>query len=581
MQVRFRPMMVTLIYLGIGSAWILFSDRLLEMSGTKNWANISMYKGLLFVLVTGVILHRLLVGALRAIRHTETRYQALFASCPTALYLMDAQGKIIDANEVMIERYGYSYRELLGMSPTDLAAPDLRQRVPVMVRAAMHNPVRFEWRHVRKDGTELPVDVIGQPIMIGGKPCILSSVRDMTGQKRAEAELLASQDQLRQAQKMQAIGQLAGGIAHDFNNLLQVMLGAVAMAQGDIPPGSPAAECLVEAKNAGKRAAALVSQLLLVSRHRVLQREPLDLNEVAHDVLKMLRRVIGAHIRIDFHPSTPLERVYADRSMMEQVFMNLAVNARDAMPGGGSLTVATRGVAVSDEEARARLGLPEGRYVLIEVADTGKGMDSQTMDRIFEPFFTSKPVGDGTGLGLATVYGIVKQHGGVVLAESELGRGATFRVYLPVTDRSAPAAGGKEDYAPVGVGNETILLAEDEEMVRHLTTKMLTSAGYRVLSAANGAEAVALFERNAADIELVLLDQVMPDMRGGEAARRILQMRPQTPVMFMSGYSDPLVQAEFASSERATLLQKPFDADTLLQAVRRALGAAHSSPERA
>jgi two-component system, cell cycle sensor histidine kinase and response regulator CckA len=574
MQARFRPITVTLIYVAIGSAWIFFTDHLLELSGVKDWAYISMVKGLLFVLVTGAILYRLLVGALRDIRRTEMRYQALFTSSPDAQYLIDAQGKIIDANEVTVSRYGYSYRELLSMSPTDLAAPDLRDRVPEMLRSAMRNPVRFEWRHARKDGSELPVEVIGKPVVIAGKPCILSSARDMTQVKRAEAELLASQDQLRQAQKMQAIGQLAGGIAHDFNNLLQVILGAVAMAQGDIAPGGPAAECLAEVDNAGKRAAALVSQLLTVSRRRVMQREALDLNEVAQDVLKMLRRVIGAHIQIDFQPTAPLERIYADRSMMEQVFMNLAVNARDAMPNGGNLTVATRNVDVKDTDAQARLGQPVGRYVLIEVSDTGKGMDSQTMERVFEPFFTNKPVGDGTGLGLATVYGIVKQHGGVVLVESELGRGATFRVYLPVSDRSAAAAGVRESSASAGAGNETILVAEDEEGVRQLTAKILTAAGYTVLAAASGGEAVALFERNAAGVDLVLLDQVMPDTSGSEARRRILQIRPETPVVFMSGYSDPAAQAEFAQSEKTLLLQKPFDADTLLQTVRTALGAA-------
>ncbi len=392
------------------------------------------------------------------------------------------------------------------------------------------------------------------------------SVRDITDVKRLEAQLV-------QAQKMEAIGQLAGGVAHDFNNILQAINGYTELAQGDLEPGHPARDSLNEIGKAGTRAAKLVGQLLAFSRRTILEPAHLDLNEVVGNLLGMLERVIGEHIRLDLIPGHHLGTVHADRTMLEQVLLNLCVNARDAMPNGGRLTLETENVTFDSEYCERNPWARPGRYLLLSVTDTGCGMDALTLERIFEPFFSTKGPGKGTGLGLSMVYGIVRQHEGMVRAYSEVGKGTTFKVYLPVVERPADVVGTKIESLPLG-GHETILVAEDDASLRELAHATLTRAGYTVLLAANGAEALEVFHRHAAGIKLLLLDVVMPELGGREVFDRIRAGHPHLPALFASGYSENAIHTNFVLQEGMKLIRKPYDTAALLRAVRATLDAA-------
>ncbi len=390
---------------------------------------------------------------------------------------------------------------------------------------------------------------------------------DITDRKNAETEREQLSEQLRQAQKMEAVGQLAGGVAHDFNNLLQVINGYAELALVDLEPNSPVRTAINQITKAGNRAAALVSQLLAFSRRQFIDPVDLDLNDTIRGLLAMLERVIGEHIRLEFHPAEGLATVHADVSMVEQILMNLCVNARDAMPDGGVLTIATETVTLDPGTCETQGPARPGRYVLLRVKDSGLGMDNATLQRIFEPFFSTKAPGHGTGLGLSTVYGIVSQHDGMVKATSEPGRGTAFAVYLPVSERPAQ----RRDAAvaePVVAGNETVLVAEDDHAVRALTRVVLERSGYRVIEARDGEEAVTVFRQHAADLGLVILDVVMPKLGGQESFEQMRAIRADVPVLFSSGYSEDAVQADFAPGADMAIIKKPYAREALLKAVR-------------
>jgi two-component system, cell cycle sensor histidine kinase and response regulator CckA len=393
---------------------------------------------------------------------------------------------------------------------------------------------------------------------------------DISDRKAAEEERTRLETQLRQAQKMEAIGQLAGGIAHDFNNLLQVINGYSELALADLEDDHAARGPVVEIAKAGNRAANLVAKLLTFSRRQVLSPEALELNETVTALLHMLERVLGERIEITFLPAADLPLIAADRGMVEQVLMNLCVNARDAMPHGGRLTIGTSDAVITREFADRHAWATPGRYAQLSVTDSGAGMDARTLERVFEPFFSTKPPGSGTGLGLATVYGIVKQHRGIIRAYSEPGKGSVFQVYFPVTSRRATVSPDLPVDLVAG-GSETILLAEDDVGVRELAQQILEKAGYRVLVTANGREAVSLFARQAADIDLLLLDIVMPDLGGVEAAGLIRRIRPDVPTVLASGYDESAVRAEITAAEGFVLLRKPFGRVELLRAIRQAI----------
>ncbi len=406
---------------------------------------------------------------------------------------------------------------------------------------------------------------------------VISPVRDETGLivnfvavKRDITNELGLEEQLRQAQKMEAVGQLAGGVAHDFNNLLQVILGYGEIAQDQLKGEPSVHEAIEEMLKAGNRAKTLVSQLLAFSRRQVLDMKDVNLNEAIGDMLKMLHRVIGEHINLNFSPGRALGTVQADPGQIGQILTNLCVNARDAMPSGGVITITTTNARIEAPFCETHAWARPGCFVLLSVTDTGCGIDAETLDRIFEPFFTTKAVGEGTGLGLSTVYGLVKQHEGFLNVDSAVGQGTTFNIYLPTVEHPATACGDKTK-KPVTGGAETILLAEDEEMVRQLTQTILERAGYTVLTACDGEEALKVFEAHADEIDLLLLDVIMPKLGGRVVYDRIREQHPGVRALFASGYSMSSVHNDFVLEEGLRLIQKPARRDALLSEVRKAL----------
>jgi two-component system, cell cycle sensor histidine kinase and response regulator CckA len=402
------------------------------------------------------------------------------------------------------------------------------------------------------------------------------SFRDVTARKEAEAALRKSEDQLRQSQKMDAIGRLAGGVAHDFNNLLTVILGYGEQMLERLQPGDPQRRAAEEIQNAAERAAALTRQLLAFSRRQMLEPRSLDLNRIAAGTAEMLNRLIGEDIALEVELDPSLGSVLADEHQMQQVIMNLAINARDAMPRGGRLTLATANADVDDTDLVQHLPLPPGRYVTLLVGDTGIGMDAETLARIFEPFFTTKELGKGTGLGLATVYGIVRQTGGYIWVDSEPGQGAVFRVYLPRHDAPSPAGAGEVSSAasePLPCGHETVLLVEDEAMVRELMRGTLERQGYRVLSAGSGSEALLVASAHGGPLNLLVTDVVMPGMRGPDLAARLVPAHPRLRVLYMSGYADDAALRHGVREGQAAFLQKPFTRGALARKVRAVLDA--------
>jgi len=383
-------------------------------------------------------------------------------------------------------------------------------------------------------------------------------------------ERLSLEDQLHQAQKMEAIGQLAGGVAHDFNNILQAMVGYSSLLLDRLEKGDERYEFADEIAQGAARAAALTRQLLAFSRRQILEMEDLELNEVIQGVMKMLRRVIGENIEVGLIEGRRLGIVHADPGQMEQVLINLCVNARDAMPEGGRITIETENVMIDKEYCDTHTWAKLGHYVLLSVTDTGCGMDAQTQAHIFEPFFTTKELGKGTGLGLATVYGIVRQHNGMIQVYSEVDKGSTFKIYIPSIERPATAVEPRVARRAQG-GTETILVAEDDENLRKLTSRILMNAGYTVILAVNGQDALDVFQQHAADIALVMLDVIMPKM-GGKAVYDTLQEQyPHLRFLFTSGYSTNAIHTGFILHQGIELIQKPFAPDALLRKVREIL----------
>ena len=391
--------------------------------------------------------------------------------------------------------------------------------------------------------------------------------------KRAEDALLQTEGQLRQAQKMEAIGRLAGGLAHDFNNLLMVIGGCSAVLKKQVPADAPMREPVELIAQAAAQAGTLTHQLLAFSRQQVLHPCVVDLNALVTDTQSMLQRLIGDDIEIVCSLDPDVGPVRADPGQIVQILMNLTVNARDSMPGGGTLTMATRNARLDDELALDRLGIPAGRYVMLAVSDTGVGMDAPTQARAFEPFFTTKDVGKGTGLGLSTVYGIVKQSGGAIRVDSEVGRGSTFQVYLPRADELRPPSSLPRGGAPESRrGAETVLVVEDNPMVRDLVQTFVSNSGYTALVASGGEEAIEISERHTGPIDVLITDVTMPRMSGGSLAMRLLESRPQMKVILISGFSsDPLVGAEVLR-RRALFLQKPFTEEALVEKLDQARG---------
>ncbi|MEO6603263.1 MAG: PAS domain S-box protein, partial [Polyangiaceae bacterium] len=520
-------------------------------------------------------------------RHEADEMRALLAaivlSSNDAIVSKQLDGTITSWNPAAERLFGYSAAEAVGQPITLLVPPDRRaEERALLARVASGESIeQYATIRLRKDGTLVDVAISLAPILDASGKVIGASKtgRDLSAQHDAARALKNTEDQLRQAQKMEAVGRLAGGIAHDFNNLLTVILSYSDLILSALKPLDPLATDISEVRTAALRAAELTRQLLVFSRQQVITPKVLDLNEVVGSMDRMLTRILGEDIELVSAPTAGLGRVLADRNNIEQVIMNLVVNARDAMPTGGKLTIETGNVELDAEYTREHPGAAPGPHVMLAVSDTGIGMDKATQARVFEPFFTTKEVGRGTGLGLSTVFGIAQQSGGSVWVYSEPGKGTTFKIYLPCVDAAIDAV-SPEFAASALRGSETILLVEDQEQVRAVAKAILTRNGYHVLVAQHAAEARDLCRLHAEPIALLLTDVVMPQMSGAELAKQLLRKRPELKVLYMSGYTDDSVVRHGILESEMAFLQKPFTPETLTRKVREVLNAPTAAQKR-
>jgi len=514
------------------------------------------------------------VRAEQALRASEERYRLLFERNLAGVFRTSLDGRILECNDAFARIYGYANRgEIVARNASELYPTPEARRLLIERLRERDTLLDFELQGRRRDGSLLWALVNASLLREGGEAgafVIEGTAFDITDRKRLER-------QLRQAQKMEAIGQLAGGVAHDFNNLLGVIGGHTELALKRLGLEDPLRRHLDEIRQAGDRAAGLTRQLLAFSRKQIVEPTLLDLNEVVRGLAGMLGRLIPEDIQLVTVLGAEPALVSADRGQVEQVMMNLVVNARDAMPQGGRLAIETGHAALDEAYCREHEGARPGPHVMLAVSDTGIGMDAETRSHVFEPFFTTKEPGKGTGLGLATVYGIVKQAGGSIWVYSEPGQGTTFKVYLPRAEEGAGLARPAAAPGETPRGTETILLVEDEETLRTLTREVLEALGYTVLEARHGVEALELSEGRQGRIDLLLTDVVMPHMSGRELAERLLASRPETRALFISGYTDDAAVRHRLVESPLAFLQKPFTADALARKVRGVLDAPRAS----
>jgi hypothetical protein len=519
-----------------------------------------------------------MIGALRdvtaqkhsdeTLRASEERYRYLFENNPQPMWVFDEETlAFLAVNTAACRRYGYTREEFLAMTIRDIRPSEetagLERLIASESREFQDSGV---WSHRKKDGTLLEVEITSHPFLFEERPAQLVLATDITDRRRLES-------QLRQSQKIEAIGQLAGGIAHDFNNLLTAILGYAALLATQLPSDQILQEEVAEITRAGERAASLTRQLLAFSRRQVLEPRLLNLNDIVRNTEKMLRRLIGEHIELVAPLEPELSPVRVDAGQIEQVILNLAVNARDAMPDGGRLVIETANVAIEAADVRGHPGVCAGAYVMLAVSDNGTGMDAELQGRIFEPFFTTKSKDMGTGLGLSTVSGIVQQSGGFIATHSEVGKGTAFKVYLPKAEGVAKEIESVASDRPAGPVTETILLVEDDASLRKLARTVLTGLGYTVLDAGAGPDALDVARSHGRTIDLVLTDVIMPRMNGAEFVTALRTSRPDVAVLYMSGYTDDAMIQRNVLEEKAAFLQKPFKPATLARKIREVLDA--------
>jgi two-component system cell cycle sensor histidine kinase/response regulator CckA len=496
------------------------------------------------------------------LRKNESMLRLLFEynPLPTWLYEIDSY-KFLEVNQAAMDLYGYTATEFERMSVLDIRPEEQQAKALAYMKELGADAEEHEfWLHQAKGGRTFEVEVISHELNYAGK-----RVRLVVAQDISERRLLESQ--LRQAQKMEAVGRLAGGVAHDFNNLLMVIKGHTELLLSALDPSEQIARKIEQIDRSADRATALTRQLLAFSRMQVLQPQVINLNTIIEEMGKLLPRLIGEDIELLIRTNDDLGTVRADASQMEQVIMNLAVNARDAMPNGGKLVIEAANAELDHGYLASHPLMKAGPYIQLVVTDSGTGMDAETQAHIFEPFFTTKEKGKGTGLGLATVYGIVKQSGGFIWVYSELGKGTSFKVYLPRLDQPEDHIGAPHKFLELPVGTETVLLTEDEQDVREIAREFLESGGYRVIEAKDGAEAMALAARHRGGIQLLVTDMVMPGMTGQELAVKLQSEHPGMCVVFMSGYSEHAAMEMADADPTVRLLTKPFSRAAILRAV--------------
>ncbi len=518
-----------------------------------------------------------------ALRAQQRILREVIDANPNIIFVKDEEGRYTLVNQAMAELFGTTVESVVGKTAADFMSneedaeriyrQDEEVRASAQSMAIPEEPITD-----RRTGEVRWFQTVKKPLVSQGGQVhqVLAVATDITERKQAEQALIESEVRLQQSQKMEAIGTLTGGVAHDFNNLLTVILGNTQLALRKLAPDDPTQLRLVEIEKAGDRAAVLTRQLLAFSRRQILERRTINLNDIIGEIVKLLQRIIGEDVEMRVQYAPKLAAVFADPAQVEQVLMNLCVNARDAMPGGGQLTIETSNVELDETYRRQYPYVQPGRYVQLRVSDTGAGMDAATQAHIFEPYFTTKEVGKGTGLGLSMVYGIVKQHDGHINVYSEVGQGTTFNVFLPV-DEQAVAQERQALQLPLLGGPETILVAEDEAALRVLARDVLESLGYTVLMAQNGEEAVELYAAQPERIDLLLFDVVMPRMGGWEAYEQIRQLGRRVPLIFVTGYSSETVQSRFVKPNKlledlgSVVMQKPYSLEGLGRKVREVL----------
>jgi PAS domain S-box-containing protein len=498
-----------------------------------------------------------------SLRESEARYRQLSEVTFEAILFHD-QGVLLEANDQFFEMFGYERHELIGKPILEKTVGSESLEM-VRARIAAGSTETYEATELRKDGTTFAAEIRVRPIISQGRTIRAVAIRDISQRKNLEQQLL-------QAQKMEAVGTLAGGIAHDFNNLLQAVLGYTEILMRRQKPDSPDVEDLRKISAAGKRGADLVRNLLTFSRKVEPRLQVLDLNHEVREVQRLLSRTIPKTVKIVLQSRGYVNEIMADSSQVAQILMNLAVNARDAMPDGGTLTIETENIVLGETVSSIHPEVKPGLYVLLTVSDTGHGMDKQTVERMFDPFFTTKEVGKGTGLGLATVYGIVKGHNGHITCSSEPGLGTVFKIYFPAIERKEQAETVVQEAEPPR-GTETILLVEDEEPLRDLGKDILASFGYRVIEASDGKQALNIYREQGEKISLVMLDLNMPEMDGEHCMTEILKMNPMARVLVVTGFPEHVIKGSVVERKAAGVVSKPYDVRRLLKEVRDVLDA--------
>ncbi len=511
----------------------------------------------------------------KALRESEEKFRELYDHAPVGYQEFDIEGRLRNINLTELEMMGYSYEEMIGQPVWKFLVEEEKARHTILAKLAGSVPPSQDLERDlrRKNGTILPVLIRDRMLRDeqGRITGMRSTIQDITELKRAEEEKTALQEQLRQSQKMEAIGQLAGGIAHDFNNLLTIIKGYSQLALFELGNDAPLRNSMEEIQKAANRAADLTRQLLAFSRRQILETKVFDLNTRLKDLDKMLRRIIGEDIELVVLPGKDLGTVKADPGQIEQMVFNLAVNARDAMPSGGKLTLKTANLELDEAYAQAHTGVTPGQYVMLSVSDAGTGMPPEVRDHVFEPFFTTKEKGKGTGLGLSTVYGIVKQSGGNIWVYSEPGKGTTFKIYLPRVDEPLEEQRKETTREELSKGGETILVVEDEKEVRKLVIRVLEEQGYKILEASSGEDALPICKEHQKPIHLLLTDVVMPGMNGQALAESAASFHPKMKVLYMSGYPDNTIVRHDILDPGTNYIQKPFAMEGLTTKVREVL----------